>query len=88
MKLKLQTRPSYFVERPLWISMKISQRRVEKNIFELCWIEPKSLANSCLYPKVNYFHKFEDHNSLKMLNLICFLSNLIIETMIKRTCCF
>ena len=26
---------------------------------------PKSLPNSSVYPKVNYFHKFKDHISLK-----------------------
>ena len=44
---------------PLWILMKNSPRRVEKYfIFS-------ALLNGSVYPKVYYFHKFEDLICLK-----------------------
>ena len=45
----------------------------------------KSLAYSTVYPKVNYFHKFEDHIGLKNVKLEFLDIILSMKTMINRT---
>ena len=46
---------------------------------------PKSLLNSSVYPKVNYFHKFEDYINLKNVKFECLKVILSLKTMIDKT---
>ena len=64
---------------------KEDRKNIFRYFFQLKWFLNHWQIYSSVYPEVNYFHKFEDHVSLKNVKYKIFILILSLKTMMDRT---